>query len=71
MKAKSLLHQWIDLKEDFPRHIVLIQCGVFYETYQDDAELLSDILNIKTFLRGTSNVAGFPIKAIQKSAVAG
>ena len=66
MKAKSLLAQWVDLKEDFPRHIVLIQCGVFYETYQDDAEFLSEILNIKTFLRGSCNVAGFPIKAIQK-----
>jgi hypothetical protein len=66
VKAKSLLDQWVDLKEDFPRHIVLIQCGVFYETYQEDAEFLSEILNIKTFLRGQSNVAGFPIKAIQK-----
>jgi hypothetical protein len=66
MKAKSLLDQWNDLKEDFPRHIVLIQCGVFYETYQDDAEFLAEILNIKTFLRGPCNVAGFPIKAIQK-----
>ena len=66
MKAKSLLGQWVDLKKDFPRHIVLIQCGVFYETYQDDAEFLSEILNIKTFLRGSCNVAGFPIKAIQK-----
>jgi hypothetical protein len=66
MKAKSLIDQWVDLKEDFPRHIVLIQCGVFYETYQEDAEFLSEILNIRTFLRGSSNVAGFPIKAIQK-----
>lgn len=66
MKSKSLLDQWIDLKEDFPRHIVLIQCGVFYETYQEDAEFLAEILSIKTFLRGPCNVAGFPIKAIQK-----
>jgi hypothetical protein len=66
MKTKSLLDQWIDLKEDFPRHIVLIQCGVFYETYQEDAEFLSEILNIKTFLRGPCNVAGFPINAIEK-----
>jgi hypothetical protein len=66
VKAKSLLDQWVDLKEDFPRHVVLIQCGVFYETYQEDAEFLSEILNIKTFLRGPSNVAGFPIKAIEK-----
>jgi DNA mismatch repair ATPase MutS len=51
MKAKSLLDQWVDLKEDFPRHIVLIQCGVFYETYQEDAEFLSEISNIKTYLR--------------------
>jgi len=66
MKSKSLLDQWIDFKEDFPRHIVLIQCGVFYETYQEDADFLAEILNIKTFLRGPCNVAGFPIKAIQK-----
>jgi len=66
MKPKSLLDQWVDLKEDFPRHIVLIQCGVFYETYQEDAEFLSEILSIKTYLRGPCNVAGFPIKAIQK-----
>ena len=66
MKTKSLLDQWIDLKEDFPRHIILIQCGVFYETYQDDAEFLAEILNIRTFLRGSCNVAGFPIKVIEK-----
>jgi hypothetical protein len=66
VKTKSLLDQWIDFKEDFPRHIVLIQCGVFYETYQEDADFLAEILNIKTFLRGPSNVAGFPIKAIQR-----
>jgi len=66
MKAKSLLDQWIDLKEDFPRHIVLIQCGVFYETYQEDAEFLSEISKIKTYLRGPCNVAGFPIQSIEK-----
>ena len=66
MKTKSLLDQWIDLKEDFPRHIILIQCGVFYETYQEDAEFLAEILNIRTFLRGACNVAGFPIKVIEK-----
>jgi hypothetical protein len=66
MKAKSLLDQWADLKEDFPRHIVLIQCGVFYETYQEDAEFLSEISKIKTYLRGPCNVAGFPIQSIDK-----
>lgn len=66
MKSKSLLDQWVDLKEDFPRHIVLIQCGVFYETYQEDAEFLSEISKIKTYLRGPCNVAGFPIQSIDK-----
>jgi len=66
MKAKSLLDQWIDLKNDFPRHLVLIQCGVFYETYQEDAEFLSEISKIKTYLRGPCNVAGFPIQSIEK-----
>ena len=66
MKPKSLLDQWVDLKEDFPRHIVLIQCGVFYETYQEDAEFLSEISRIKTYLRGPCTVAGFPIQSIEK-----
>jgi hypothetical protein len=66
MKSKSLLDQWVDLKEDFPRHIVLIQCGVFYETYQEDAEFLSEISKIKTYLRGPCNIAGFPIQSIDK-----
>ena len=66
MKAKSLLDQWVDLKEDFPRHIVLIQCGVFYETYQEHAEFLSEISKIKTYKRGPYNVAGFPIQSIDK-----
>ena len=66
MKAKSLLDQWVDLKEDFPRHIVLIQCGVFYETYQEHAEFLSEISKIKTYQRGPCNVAGFPIQLINK-----
>lgn len=66
MKTKSLLDQWIDLKEDFPKHIILIQCGVFYETYQKDAEILAEITNIKNFLRGPCNVAGFPIRSIDK-----
>jgi hypothetical protein len=66
MKPKSLLDQWVDLKEDFPRHIVLIQCGVFYETYQEDAEFLSEISKIKTYRRGPCNVAGFPIQSIDK-----
>ena len=66
MKSKSLLDQWVDLKEDFPRHIVLIQCGVFYETYQEDAEFLSEISKIQTYLRGPCNVAGFPILSIEK-----
>ncbi len=66
MKAKPLLDQWIDLKKDFPRHIVLIQCGVFYETYQEDAEFLAEISQIKMFSRGRYNITGFPIKSINK-----
>ena len=66
IKSKSLLNQWIDLKKDFPRHLVLIQCGVFYETYQEDAEFLADISKIKMYRRRKCNVAGFPIKSIAK-----
>ena len=65
MKAKKLIEQWEDFKIDFPRHLILIQCGVFYETYSADADFLSEISGNKSYDRGKLRVCGFPISALK------
>jgi len=62
----SLLDDWQTLKEDFPKCIVLIQCGVFYETYQEDAQFLSDICELKSYKRSNREITGFPISKLSK-----
>jgi len=62
----SLLDDWQTLKEDFPKYIVLIQCGVFYETYQEDAQFLSDICELKSYKRSKREITGFPISRLSK-----
>lgn len=62
----SLLDDWQTLKEDFPKYIVLIQCGVFYETYQEDAQFLSDICELKLYKRSKREITGFPISKLSK-----
>lgn len=58
--------KYCELKKENPRRLVLFRCGDFYETYEDDAQLVSDCLGItltkvyKTGLR----MAGFPHHAL-------
>jgi DNA mismatch repair ATPase MutS len=66
MKAKPLADQWSELKEEFPRHIILIQCGYYYQTYEEDAEFLAELVRIKTFTKGQRTIAGFPTNSIDK-----
>lgn len=62
----SLLDQWSDLKKDYPKHIVFIQCGVFFETYQDDAIFVNEICNLKTYTKKDRRTAGFPLSGLEK-----
>ena len=58
--------KYYELKKKNPECLVLFRCGDFYETYEDDAQLVSDCLGItltkvhKTGLR----MAGFPYHAL-------
>ena len=61
-----IYRKYCELKKKNPGCLVLFRCGDFYETYEDDAQLVSDCLGItltkvhKTGLR----MAGFPYHAL-------
>lgn len=61
-----IYRKYYELKKKNPGCLVLFRCGVFYETYEDDAQLVSDCLGItltkvhKTGLR----MAVFPHNAL-------
>ena len=61
-----IYRKYCELKKKYPGRLVLFRCGDFYETYEDDAQLVSDCLGItltkvhKTGLR----MAGFPYHAL-------
>ena len=61
-----IYRKYCELKKKNPERLILLRCGDFYETYEDDAQLVSDCLCItltkvhKTGLR----MAGFPYHAL-------
>lgn len=61
-----IYRKYYELKKKNPECLVLFRCGDFYETYEDDAQLVSDCIGItltkahKTGLR----MAGFPYHAL-------
>ena len=61
-----IYRKYCELKKKYPGCLVLFRCGDFYETYEDDAQLVSDCIGItltkvhKTGLR----MAGFPYHAL-------
>ena len=61
-----IYRKYCELKKKNPGCLALFRCGDFYETYEDDAQLVSDCLGItltkvhKTGLR----MAGFPYHAL-------
>ncbi|MCS7188257.1 MAG: DNA mismatch repair protein MutS [Bacteroidia bacterium] len=65
----ALMEQYKSIKEKNPGAILLFQIGDFYETFEEDARLLSSILGITLTRRnngraGDVALAGFPVKAL-------
>ena len=65
---KTIIEQFINLKEKYPDAVLLFRCGDFYETYMDDATTAENILGI-TMTRSTNQkeddgrgfrMSGFP-----------
>lgn len=63
------MKQYFDLKSKYPDAILLFRCGDFYESYEDDAKVVSEVLGI-TLTKRTSSpkcegyMAGFPYHAL-------
>ena len=64
----AMMRQWREMKSRHPNAILLYRCGDFYETFYEDAELVSRVLGLTLTSRnngGASDVplAGVPVKA--------
>jgi DNA mismatch repair protein MutS len=67
-KHTPLMRQYFDIKEKHPGTILLFRVGDFYETFADDAELVSKELGITLTKRNNGGdmtpLAGFPYHAL-------
>ena len=66
-----MLRQYFSIKAQHPEAVLLYRVGDFYETYSDDAVLVSKVLGLVLTKRsngdkGTTPMAGFPHHAIDQ-----
>lgn len=69
-KLTPMMQQFEDFKRKYPNAVLLFRCGDFYETYNDDAVLASQVLGITLTRRSNKGsacqtaMAGFPYHAL-------
>ncbi|MCX7651781.1 MAG: DNA mismatch repair protein MutS [Bacteroidia bacterium] len=66
----ALMEQYRSMKERHPGAILLFQVGDFYETFEEDAQLLSSTLGLTLTRRNNGKaedipMAGFPVRALE------
>lgn len=70
LKETPMMGQYMKFKNQYSDKIVLFRMGDFFETFGDDAKLVSKILNITLTTRDRNTnptpLAGFPHKAIDQ-----
>lgn len=69
--ATPLMRQYWKIKERHPGAILLFRLGDFYETFEEDARIVSDVLGITLTKRGNGAaedipLAGFPYHALDQ-----
>ena len=63
IQLSPMLKQFMDLKKKHPNAVLLFRCGDFYETYEDDAVVVSEVLGITlTKSTKTKNADGEPLR---------
>lgn len=65
-KRTTFRKQFEEFKEKHPDALLLFRCGDFYETYENDAQIASEVLGITLTLntRDKRKMAGFPHHAL-------
>ena len=63
VEGKNLCEIWEKVKRDHPKHIVFIESGYMWEFIYEDAVLMSEIFDWKTFkTKGGVTKTGFPMR---------
>src|SRR5688572_25145133 len=62
--ATPVRQQYLDVKKQFPNAIVLFRLGDFYETFDEDAELVSRELDIVLTSRNVSKSKRIPMAGV-------
>ena len=65
-KKATFRKQFEEFKEKHPDALLIFRCGDFYETYEDDAQIASEVLGITLTLdsKNKRKMAGFPHHAL-------
>lgn len=65
-EALPIIEQYRKMKESNPDAVLLFRCGDFYESYEEDAKILAEVLGITLTRRSSDNLqmAGFPYHAL-------
>ena len=64
VSSTPVMKQYMDIKSEYKKEIVLFRMGDFYETFLDDAKLVSDILGIVLTKRANGKAANVPLAGI-------
>ena len=70
-QSTPVMQQFWGIKEKYPDSIILFRMGDFYETFEKDAEITSDVLGIALTKRANGAaasvpLAGFPYHALEQ-----
>ena len=65
-QLSPMMKQFQELKATYPNATILFRCGDFYETYQDDAEVVAKTLGITLTKKDDIKMAGFPYHALDQ-----
>eukprot|EP01134_Creolimax_fragrantissima_P000213 CFRG0213T1 len=67
VKTTELKTQWDGFRAEYPGHLLLYQCGDFFELYDEDADLVETLTNLKVTEKNTTGfkrMAGFPVRVV-------
>ena len=66
LNVSPMMKQFQELKAKHPDVTILFRCGDFYETYQEDAEVVAKTLGITLTNKDDIKMAGFPYHALDQ-----
>ncbi|MHA1224067.1 MAG: DNA mismatch repair protein MutS, partial [Candidatus Heimdallarchaeaceae archaeon] len=67
-KLTPMMQQWKEIKNKYPEYIIFFRAGDFYECFNEDAKIASEVLNI-TLTARTVGEKKFPLAGVPYHAV--